>query len=372
MIPRSRLSVVRLADRSAGMRAQPRKQRQNLRVRASLRMLGERAQSFQQLIGLDRWGQACIASQRSTVLELVERIFVLSIHRIVAVHDGQAILHRHRSSVPNRLTCHRSRVHLQRAPERLGTAQQALLQVDEHQACTPPLWRPEFGVAFQQASHLELGVRCVDLHRKTGSVAAIGFGRLRAVRLARHMPTLVLVRQRQLDQQSLGETIDAELPEIALEPAHHDRLQRLGARDQYAAGEAHRIENFQQRAERIRMSVVWRRAQEQTVVELRREIAHGARRVAVQRVLAGRGGGCDMRLIENQQASVRTVTQARQQRIAIIGTSDDRIADDEAIVRRPRVDTETTLDALTVNILTVQHLEGQPEAAHHLVAPLKA
>ena len=80
-----------------------------------------------------------------------------------------------------------------------------------------------------------------------------------------------------------GKAFDAELAEVSLEAADHDRGQGLGAADRDPAGEADRVEDLEQGREGIGVPVVRRRAQEEAVVEARREIAHRMRQVAVDR-----------------------------------------------------------------------------------------
>ena len=64
----------------------------------------------------------------------------------------------------------------------------------------------------------------------------------------------------------------SEAAQVFLEPADHDRLQLLGL-DVDAAGEALRIEDFEQRREGVGMAVVRRGRQEEAMLEERRDLA---------------------------------------------------------------------------------------------------
>jgi hypothetical protein len=93
-------------------------------------------------------------------------------------------------------------------------------------------------------------------------------------------------------------------------------------------------------------------AEEDAIVEARREVADRAGGVAVDRVFGrGRGRG-DVGFIEDQQALLGPVAEVGEQRIAVFGPANQRIADDEAIVRGPGIDAKPTLASAVADELT--------------------
>ena len=85
---------------------------------------------------------------------------------------------------------------------------------------------------------------------------------------------------------------------------------------------------------------------------------------------AGRGG---VRLVEDQQALARARSpRCCEQRLAVLGPAQRLVRDDEAVVRRPRVDAEAALLPAAGDEGAVVDLEAQAEAPLHLVAPLQA
>ena len=57
------------------------------------------------------------------------------------------------------------------------------------------------------------------------------------------------------------------VPDVLLEPPHHDVFEGLLAAHLHAAGEAVRIEKLEERGEAVRVAVVRRRGEEETVLE---------------------------------------------------------------------------------------------------------
>jgi len=176
----------------------------------------------------------------------------------------------------------------------------------------------------------------------------------------------------ELHEDAVGHALDAELLEVALEAANHDRREVALALDGHAAGEAHRVEDLEQRAEAVRVAVVGRRREEQTVVEARGEIADGGRDLAVDGVAASGSRGGDVGLVEDEQALGGPIAEKLQERLSVLGAPQERVRNDEAVVRRPRVDAESALPAAVGNEGAGHHLEVQAEAAAHLALPLEA
>ena len=63
--------------------------------------------------------------------------------------------------------------------------------------------------------------------------------------------------------------------------------------------------------------------------------------------------------------------EMNQQGVAVFGTPQGLVADDEAVVRAPGVDAEPALLAAVEHVVAAVDLEVQPEPALHLVAPLE-
>ena len=92
-------------------------------------------------------------------------------------------------------------------------------------------------------------------------------------------------------------------PPARPEPAHHHSVQILPAPHVDAAGEAVRIEEFEQRRKAVGVPVVGGGRQEQPVLEAAAEIPHRARELRFDPVPAPMAGSRVMSLVEDQQAS---------------------------------------------------------------------
>ncbi len=258
---------------------------------------------------------------------------------------------------------------LQRAGEGFRTRQQPLLQVDERQPSRAPRRRTQLGVASQLLGKQKLRWRPVPelAARRRSLLPGLGI-----VRRLFHAPCLPIVAKRELHQQALGELLHAELTQVALEPSHHDRLEVLASLHGHPARESYRVEDLEQCAEAVRVPVVRRGAQKQTVVEARREVTDRARDVRVGCVLAGRRWRRDVCFIQDEQPLARTLSQVREERVPVLGTAKQRVGHDEPIVRAPCIRTEPSLPSTPRHELPRHYLEPQAEPALHLVAPLQA
>ena len=112
-------------------------------------------------------------------------------------------------------------------------------------------------------------------------------------------------------------------------------------------------------------------AQEQAVLEARRDVPDHIGDLGVDRVAARAGGGSDVGLVEDEQALGRALADVLEQRIAILGAAEDRVRDDEPRVRAPRVHAEAALLTTAADERPVHDLEVEAEAVLHLVAPLQ-
>jgi hypothetical protein len=174
-------------------------------------------------------------------------------------------------------------VRLQRTRESLGTGEQSLLQADEGEAAVTRSGGAELGVARELGGEGQLdGLTATEVHR---AARALG-PRFGVVRAADGLPSRAVVLERDLNEETLGEAVDAECAQVALQAADHDGLEVFLALNRDAAREAHGIEDLEKRAEAVRVPVVWGGAQKKAVVEARRQVADGARDVRVGRVLA--------------------------------------------------------------------------------------
>jgi hypothetical protein len=69
------------------------------------------------------------------------------------------------------------------------------------------------------------------------------------------------------------------------------------------------------------MTVVRGCAQKEPVVEARSEVANGPSDIRIRRVLARRGGGSDMRFVQDQQPLASTLPKVVEERITILRTT---------------------------------------------------
>ncbi len=80
---------------------------------------------------------------------------------------------------------------------------------------------------------------------------------------------LVCLGELEPEKAAAGKLLDPELPQIFLEPAHHDRVELLLPAHGHTAREALRIEDLEERREAVGVPVVRRRAEEEPVLEAR-------------------------------------------------------------------------------------------------------
>jgi hypothetical protein len=90
--------------------------------------------------------------------------------------------------------------------------------------------------------------------------------------------------------------------QVFLEPPDHDRLQLLGC-DVDASRKALRVQDFEERSERVGVTVVWGGGKEKPMFEKRGDFAHRPRHLAFQGPCGSRGRRCVMRLVQNEHRS---------------------------------------------------------------------
>lgn len=157
-----------------------------------------------------------------------------------------------------------------------------------------------------------------------------------------------------------------------VETAHHDRFQRPAAFDRHASGKTGRVEQLQESAETVGVAVMRRGAEKESIVEPGRQIANRAGDIAVNRVLAGRSGRGGVGFVQDQKTLFGSRPEMRQKRVAVLGTADQRVRDDKAVVGRPGIDAETALLPAIRDRGAGHYLEMQTKTALHLIAPLQA
>jgi len=255
------------------------------------------------------------------------------------------------------------------AGERLGAGEQPLLHVDERQPPLPRRRRAQLGVALEPLPQHELDRLPPAQVARDGLALLPGLG---VVARLCEVPGSAKAGESELHEDAARKLLDAELTQVALEPAHHDRLEVFLALDRDAAREPDRIEDLQQRAEAVRVPIVRRGAEEEAVVEAPREAANGIRDFGVGRVLARGGRRGDVGLVEDEQALARALAEVVEERVLVLGPAQERVRDDEAVVRAPGVGPEAAFLPPVADELPRHDLEAQTEAALHLALPLKA
>ena len=349
----------RVAEARADVPAQPREERAHLGVGHAAGALGLGAQ-------LDEEGARLFGRRRERRAGLGELGVGLGLQglvgRAVGLGIGEGIEGElGRESDGTAALLERARVDLEAPGEGLGAREQALLEADEREAARTLLGRAELGVAGEEARELEVERIGGALFELEGVAAGGARG-----------PAGAIVLELDLDQNALGEALDAELAQIALEAAHHDRREVVLAAHRDAAGEADGVEQLEERAEAVGVAVVRGRAEEEAVVEAGREIADGVRDLAVDRVAAAGGRRGDVGLVEDEQALLGARAEVLAQGLAVLGAAQERVRDDEAVMGGPRVHAEAALLAALRDELSRHHLEVETEAAAHLALPLKA
>ena len=114
----------------------------------------------------------------------------------------------------------------------------------------------------------------------------------------------------------------------------------------------------------------WRRGEEEAMFEKRREFAHAAGELGVDRV----GGRCRrggvVRFVENEHGAGAVLVEpvAKGRRILLV--AQEGVGDDELRMRGPRVDRVTPFAPAIEKIVPVENDEAQAEASFHFTLPL--
>ena len=159
------------------------------------------------------------------------------------------------------------------------------------------------------------------------------------------------------------------LADVVLEPPDHDVFQHLLV-DRHAAAEPLGIEDFQQSRKAVRVAVVRRGGEEQSVLEPRGQVADGAGDLRVDGVLLAAGGSGVVGLVEDQQRAAAELTQPCAKRPGVGLVDQQAVRDEEPGVRAPGIHAVTALAPHPGDIFFVEDLEGQPETALRFLLPL--
>src|SRR5207244_4479601 len=113
--------------------------------------------------------------------------------------------------------------------------------------------------------------------------------------------------------------------------------------NRHATSEPLRIEELEQRREAVRVAVVRGGAQEQAVLEARRDVSDDVGNLRVDRVPARAGRSGDVRLVEDEEALRGALADVLKERVSVLGPPQDLVRDDEPRVRAPGVHAEAAL-----------------------------
>jgi hypothetical protein len=194
------------------------------------------------------------------------------------------------------------------------------LEVDEDEAGAAAAGGAQLGVTGEQCGELQLEGLAAQVVGEGGRwLAGVLLG---VVADGGRGPAARAVLEREAGEDATREALDAELAEVALEPADHDRRERLGALDRDAAGEADRVEDLEQGAEELEWPLWGVALRKRRLSKLRREVADRGGDVAVDRVLGRGGRGGDVGLVEDQEALLGAVAEVGEQRVAVLGAAD--------------------------------------------------
>ena len=136
--------------------------------------------------------------------------------------------------------------------------------------------------------------------------------------------------------------------------------------DRHAAAEPLGVEDFQQGREAVGVAVVRRGGEEQPVLEPRRQVADGAGDLRVDGVLLAAGRGGVVGLVEDQQRAAAEVAQPVAQRAGVGLVDQQAVRDEEPGVRAPGIHAVAALAPDPGDVVLVEDLEGQAEAALQL------
>ena len=163
---------------------------------------------------------------------------------------------------------------------------------------------------------------------------------------------------------------------MRLQPPDHHRVP-VAVGHRHALGEAVGVEELQQRLERLVVAVVGGGGEEQPVLEMRGQLAHGPGAQRVLGVSAHRGRGDLMGLVDDQQVEAPGVgVRVGGQELAEPAHLGVELhpfgGHDDPGVRAERVHRHAPLAPQPPDVLGVDHREAQPELLLHLALPLAA
>ncbi len=172
-----------------------------------------------------------------------------------------------------------------------------------------------------------------------------------------------------LRHDAAGETA-LDRANVVLEPADHDLVELAGAH-RHAAAEPLRVEKLEQGREAVRMAVMRRRREEQTVLKAGCDIAHGPGDLRVDGIARPACRSRVVGLVNDEHGArpevAEPVTKARG-----VGLVDQKpVRDQEAGVGGPRVDRKAALATHRGDEAAIENDEAEAEARLELFLPLE-
>ena len=119
------------------------------------------------------------------------------------------------------------------------------------------------------------------------------------------------------------------------------------------------------------MSIMGSRREKEAVFKTLSEIANGPSDLGVNGIALTAGGSSVVRFVQNQEASRTECTQPISQRASVSLIDQKTVRDEESGVRGPGVDPKSTLATNVLDVVLVEYLEVEAEAAFQFFSPLK-
>ena len=146
--------------------------------------------------------------------------------------------------------------------------------------------------------------------------------------------------------------------------------QRSSRAHRNAAGEALRIEDFEEGGEGVGVPVVRRCRQQEPMLEAARQIPHGLRELAVDGVSRTAGRSRMMGLVQDHHGARAELAQRVPQTGDVGIVDEEAVGDDEERAGGPRVRRKAALPPQGREMLAIDDHERQPELRLQLVLPL--
>ena len=161
-----------------------------------------------------------------------------------------------------------------------------------------------------------------------------------------------------------------DFADVLLDAPDHHCFERALSPDRHPPGKAVRIEELQQGGEAVRVAVVGRRGEEQTVLETPPEIADRTRELRLDSVPPAARRGRVVGFVQDQQAPREPLAQPLTHGVGVGRVDEQVVRYEKAAVGAPRVDSETPFLPDACEVRTVEDHEEEAEAFLHLSLPL--